>query len=163
MRARNFGVHGPFPVISATLSGRSIAPAPTCRRKCAHAAVSCSKNLIERMRRVPHAADACHGPDVSAYLTPEDTTAESISRLGETARQRPQRHYNIHTLFSSLVPRGVTSSSKTYSGLGCCPGELSPTSVPVILLPVVDACVGMAVRGRVGEVRVAADEPEGRS
>ena len=30
----------------------------------------------------------------------------------------------------------------------------------VILLPVVEACVVMAVRGRVGEVRVAADEPE---
>ena len=34
----------------------------------------------------------------------------------------------------------------------------SPTSVSVILLPVVEACVVMAVRGRV--VRVAADEPE---
>ena len=39
-------------------------------------------------------------------------------------------------------------------------GELSPASVYVSLLPVVEACVVMAVRGRVGEVRVAADEPE---
>ena len=101
-------MHGPFPVISATLSARSIASAPPCRRKCAHAAVSCSKNLIERMRRVPHAADACHGPDVSAYLTPEDTTAESISRLGETARQRPQRYYNINTLFVTSTPALLT-------------------------------------------------------
>ena len=30
----------------------------------------------------------------------------------------------------------------------------------VSLLPVVDACVVVAVPGRVGEVRVAADEPE---
>lgn len=30
----------------------------------------------------------------------------------------------------------------------------------VILLPVVEACVVVAVPGRVGEVRVAADEPE---
>ena len=37
-------------------------------------------------------------------------------------------------------------------------GELSPASVDVSLLPVVEACVVVAVRGRVGEVRVAADE-----
>ena len=45
------------------------------------------------------------------------------------------------------APRGVT-------------GELSPVSVYVSLLPVVEACVVVAVSGRVGEVRVAADEPE---
>ena len=45
------------------------------------------------------------------------------------------------------APRGVT-------------GELSPASVYVSLLPVVEACVVVAVPGRVGEVRVAADEPE---
>ena len=39
-------------------------------------------------------------------------------------------------------------------------GELSPASVYVSLLPVVAACVVVAVSGRVGEVRVAADEPE---
>ena len=39
-------------------------------------------------------------------------------------------------------------------------GELSPASVYVSLLPVVEACVVIAVPGRVGEVRVAADEPE---
>ena len=39
-------------------------------------------------------------------------------------------------------------------------GELSPASVYVSLLPVVEACVVVAVPGRVGEVRVAADEPE---
>ena len=44
------------------------------------------------------------------------------------------------------APRGVT-------------GELSPASVYVSLLPVVEACVVVAVPGRVGEVRVAADEP----
>ena len=33
-------------------------------------------------------------------------------------------------------------------------GELSPASVYVSLLPVVEACVVVAVRGRVGEVRV---------
>ena len=38
--------------------------------------------------------------------------------------------------------------------------ELSPASVYVSLLPVVEACVVIAVPGRVGEVRVAADEPE---
>jgi len=38
-------------------------------------------------------------------------------------------------------------------------GELSPASVYVSLLPVVETCV-VAVPGRVGEVRVAADEPE---
>ena len=37
-------------------------------------------------------------------------------------------------------------------------GELSPASVYVSLLPVVEACVFVA--GRVGEVRVPADEPE---
>ena len=45
------------------------------------------------------------------------------------------------------APRGVT-------------GELPPASVHVSLLPVVEACVVVAVPGRVGEVRVAADEPE---
>ena len=45
------------------------------------------------------------------------------------------------------APRGVT-------------GELSPASVDVSLLPVVEACVVVAVPGRVGEVRVPADEPE---
>ena len=45
------------------------------------------------------------------------------------------------------APRGVT-------------GELPPASVYVSLLPVVEACVVVAVPGRVGEVRVAADEPE---
>ena len=39
-------------------------------------------------------------------------------------------------------------------------GELSPASVYVSLLPVVEACVVVAVPGRVGEVRVAANEPE---
>ena len=42
-------------------------------------------------------------------------------------------------------------------------GELSPASVYVSLLPVVEACVVVAVPGLVGEVRrvtVAADEPE---
>ena len=39
-------------------------------------------------------------------------------------------------------------------------GELAPASVYVSLLPVVEACVVVAVPGRVGEVRVAADEPE---
>ena len=41
-------------------------------------------------------------------------------------------------------------------------GELSPASVYVSfrLLPVVEACVVVAVPGRVGEVRLAADEPE---
>ena len=40
-------------------------------------------------------------------------------------------------------------------------GELvSPASVYVGLLPVVEACVVVAVPGRVGEVRVTADEPE---
>ena len=39
-------------------------------------------------------------------------------------------------------------------------GELSPASVYVSLLPVVEACVVVAVPGRFGEVRVAADEPE---
>ena len=43
---------------------------------------------------------------------------------------------------------------------GCRAGELSPASVYVSLLPVVEACVVVAVPGRVGEVRVAADEPE---
>ena len=38
--------------------------------------------------------------------------------------------------------------------------ELSPASMYVSLLPVVEACVVIAVPGRVGEVRVAADEPE---
>ena len=37
-------------------------------------------------------------------------------------------------------------------------GELSPASVYVGLLPVVEACVVVGVRGCVGEVRVAADE-----
>ena len=39
-------------------------------------------------------------------------------------------------------------------------GELSPASVYVRLLPVVEACVVVAVPGCVGEVRVTADEPE---
>ena len=41
-------------------------------------------------------------------------------------------------------------------------GELSPASVYVSfkLLPVVEACVVVAVPGRVSEVRVAADEPK---
>ena len=43
-------------------------------------------------------------------------------------------------------------------------GELSPASVYVSLLPVVEACVVVAVPGRVGEVRVQvaadSDEPE---
>ena len=39
-------------------------------------------------------------------------------------------------------------------------GELSPASVYVSLLPVVEACVVVAVPGRVGEVRVAADSDE---
>ena len=39
-------------------------------------------------------------------------------------------------------------------------GELSPASVYVSLLPVVEACVVVAVPGRVGEVRGPADEPE---
>ena len=39
-------------------------------------------------------------------------------------------------------------------------GELSPASVYVSLLLVVEACVVVAVPGRVGEVRVPADEPE---
>ena len=42
------------------------------------------------------------------------------------------------------------------SGWGA--GELSPASVYVSLLPVVEACVVVAVPGRVGEVRVPADE-----
>ena len=44
-----------------------------------------------------------------------------------------------------LAPRGVT-------------GELSPASVYISLLSVVEACVVVGVRGCVGEVRVAADE-----
>ena len=39
-------------------------------------------------------------------------------------------------------------------------GELSHASVYVSLLPVVEACVVVAVPGRVGEVRVPADELE---
>ena len=39
-------------------------------------------------------------------------------------------------------------------------GLLSPASVYVSLLPVVEACVVVAVPGRVGEIRVPADEPE---
>ena len=40
-------------------------------------------------------------------------------------------------------------------------GEPSPAVVYVNLLPVVEACVVIAVPGRVGEVRrVAADEPD---
>ena len=39
-------------------------------------------------------------------------------------------------------------------------GEPSPAVVYVNLLPVVEACVVVAVPGRVGEVRVPADEPE---
>ena len=39
-------------------------------------------------------------------------------------------------------------------------GELSPAGVYVGLLPVVEQCVVVAVPGRVGEVRVTADEPE---
>ena len=39
-------------------------------------------------------------------------------------------------------------------------GELSPASVYVSLLPVVEACVVVAVPGRVGEVWVPADESE---
>ena len=42
-------------------------------------------------------------------------------------------------------------------------GELSPGPASVYavsLLPVVEACVVVAVPGRVGEVRVPADEPE---
>ena len=39
-------------------------------------------------------------------------------------------------------------------------GELSHASVYVTLLPVVEACVVVAVPGCVGEVRVPADEPE---
>ena len=39
-------------------------------------------------------------------------------------------------------------------------GELSPVGVYVSLLPVLEACVVVAVHGRVGEVRVPADEPE---
>ena len=39
-------------------------------------------------------------------------------------------------------------------------GELPPASVYVSLLPDVDACVVVVVPGRVGEVRVPADEPE---
>ena len=39
-------------------------------------------------------------------------------------------------------------------------GELSPASVYVGLLPVVEAFVVVAVPWRVGEVRVPADEPE---
>ena len=49
--------------------------------------------------------------------------------------------------FWGRAPRGVS-------------GELSPVSVYVGLLPVVEACVVVAVPGRVGEVRVPADEPE---
>ena len=39
-------------------------------------------------------------------------------------------------------------------------GELSHAGVYVSLLPVVEACVVVAVPGRVGEVRVPADELE---
>ena len=39
-------------------------------------------------------------------------------------------------------------------------GELSPADVYVSLVPVVEACVVVAVPGRVGEIRVPADEPE---
>ena len=39
-------------------------------------------------------------------------------------------------------------------------GEPSPAVVYVNLLPVVEACVVVAVPGRVGEVRGPADEPE---
>ena len=39
-------------------------------------------------------------------------------------------------------------------------GEPSPAVVYVNLLPVVEACVVVAVPGRVGEVRVAADDSE---
>ena len=58
-------------------------------------------------------------------------------------------HGNSYSQFGlrGRAPRGVT-------------GELSPASVYVSLLPVVEACVVVAVPGRVGEVRVAADEPE---
>ena len=38
--------------------------------------------------------------------------------------------------------------------------ELSPASVYISLLPVVEACVVVVVPGHVGEVRVTADEPE---
>ena len=39
-------------------------------------------------------------------------------------------------------------------------GGAIPASVYVSLLPVVEACVVVAVPGHVGEVRVTADEPE---
>ena len=62
---------------------------------------------------------------------------------------RPKKFSNSYSQFGlrGRAPRGVT-------------GELSPASVYVSLLPVVEACVVVAVPGRVGEVRVAADEPE---
>ena len=65
-----------------------------------------------------------------------------------TSRQGtiPENSYSQFGL-RGRAPRGVT-------------GELSPASVYVSLLPVVEACVVVAVPGRVGEVRVAADEPE---
>ena len=51
-------MRGPFPVISATLSARSIPPAPMCRRTCATLRF---RLFRKRVRRVPHAADARHG------------------------------------------------------------------------------------------------------
>ena len=62
---------------------------------------------------------------------------------------RPKKFSNSYSQFGlrGRAPGGVT-------------GELSPASVYVSLLPVVEACVVVAVPGRVGEVRVAADEPE---
>ena len=62
---------------------------------------------------------------------------------------QPQPALNSYSQFGlrGRAPRGVT-------------GELSPASVYVSLLPVVEACVVVAVPGRVGEVRVASDEPE---
>ena len=51
---------------------------------------------------------------------------------------------------------GLISLSHAWEG---CRGSYPP-SVYVSSLPVVEACVVVAVPGRVGEVRVAADEPE---
>ena len=65
----------------------------------------------------------------------------------QAGRQRPRGSSYSQFGLRGRAPRGVT-------------GELPPGSVYVSLLPVVEACVVVAVPGRVGEVRVAADEPE---
>ena len=91
--------------------------------------------------------------DCSEIHFGEETYASLIPAFGACGVMNSAHSYRAKNEYECYSQFGLGGAR-----LGGVAGELSPASVYVSLLPVVEACV--VVPGRVGEVRVPADEPE---